>query len=306
MIRIRGGTLLGATTIFSAFFPCVVIGAADRMPLQPEATERVGEFCHTGTVTMVCPNYSFALESRNGHRRFIFAEEPFGVAPGDILAVEGIRLRHDNDAVHERACNVRRLGHVAPPPPKVVPLAELIKRDYLYRKITTEGTLVQARRDEVDNRFRQLLVKDGATVFNAAAMADASQMSYISSLLGARLRMTGFPSQASGVRRNTYPYLAINATNGLDVVRPPPNDIFAAPELDFDSRWTPDEIVGMDMRRFEGVVAATWGGDKMLVFGRDFHRVKATLSRPDELPAAGDSVAVVGFPDTDLYGINLI
>jgi len=282
------------------------IGAPNRMPLQPEATEHVGEFCHTGTVTMACHNYSFALESRDGRRHFVFAEEPFGVRPGDIIAVEGIRLRHDNDAVHERACQVRRLGHVAPPPPKEVPLSELIKRDHLYRQITTEGTLVLVRQDEVDNQFVQMLVKDGATVFNVAAMADTSQMSSISSLLGARLRMTGFPSLASGVRRNIAPYLSINATNGLEVVRPPPDDIFAAPEFDFDSRWTPGEIVGMDMRRFEGVVAATWGGDQMMVFGRDFHRVKAILSRPEELPAAGDSVVVVGFPDTDLYGVNLI
>jgi hypothetical protein len=268
--------------------------------LQPEATEHVGEFCHTGTVTTVCPNYSFALESRDGRRHFVFAEEPFGVRPGDIIAVEGIRLRHDNDAVYERACQVRRLGHIAPPPPQKVPLAELIKRDHLYQKIETEGTLVLVRQDEVDNTFIQMLVKDCATVFNVAAMADTSQMASISSLLGARLRMTGFPSMQSGARRNTAPYLTVNATNGLAVVRPPPDDIFAAPEFDFDSRWTPGEIVGMDMRRFEGVVAATWDGDKMMVFGREFHRVKAILSRPEELPAAGDSVVVGKFVGNDI------
>ena len=140
--------------------------AANRTPLQPEATEHVGEFCHTGTVTMACHNYSFALESRDGRRHFVFAEEPYGVNLGDIIAVKGVRLRHDNDAVHERACQVLRLGHIAPPPPKKVPLAKLIKRDHLYREIETEGTLVLVRQDEVDNQFVQMLVKDGATVFN--------------------------------------------------------------------------------------------------------------------------------------------
>ena len=51
---------------------------------------------------------------------------------------------------------------------------------------------------------------------------------------------------------------------------------------------------------------ATWGGDQMMLEGKDFHRIKATLARPEELPATGEHVAVVGFPDTDLYGINLV
>ena len=232
-------------------------------------------------------------------------QKPFGVHVGDVVSATGELMRREDGRVHKIVRSISRLGHATLPPPKSVSLSELVNGGILYKAVTTEGTLVLARRDEIDSLYAQLLVKDGANVLNASFQSSTNNATDVSSLLGARLRLTGHLMQSSGARRNIANYLAVTA-DGLEVVRPPPTDIFDVPELDFEHTWTPGEIVRKDSRRFEGVVMATWGGNQLMVAGPRRHRVRVTLARPDELPAAGEWVTVVGFPDTDLYGINLI
>ena len=112
--------------------------------------------------------------------------------------------------------------------------------------------------------------------------------------------------KSSGARRNITNFLSLDPPGGFEVVRPPPADTFDVPELNFDSPWTPDEIVRMEPRRFSGVVLATWSGNQLMLAGEGNHRIRATLARDSERPAAGEHVAVVGFPDTDLYSVNLV
>ena len=300
-------TILSTTVLATALGVAAAHEDAAR-PLHTQTVGSVGEFCRTGTVAMVCPNRNFAIEEGEGRRHFLFVEDRFSLAPGDIIAACGDRVRKDNGEMHEIVRRVQTIGHVAPQQPRAVTVSELIRRDYLYRKVTTEGTLVLVRRDEIDNDAVQMLVKDGTSVLNATFAPRKNDTASLPSLLGARIRMTGFMMPSTGMaRQNITPYLAVEAKpDSLKVVRPPPADIFDAPELDLDSQATPDEIVHMDIRRFDGIVAATWGRDQLMLFGRDFHCVSATLADPGELPEVGRRVTAVGFPDTDLYGINLI
>ena len=272
--------------------------------LRPKIIEHIGIFCHTGTVTSIHQK-GFVLEERDGRGHGIFVYKEFGLHEGDVIAVEGEIVRRES-GMRENACRVIHLGRSPLPPPKAVPLAELFRKDFLYRRVTTEGTLVFVRKDEIDTDNNHLLVKDGTTVLCATLPANAIKETDAFSLLGARLRLTGILMPSTGARRNIANYLNIKHPDGFEVVRPPPIDIFDVPELCFDTTWTPNEIVRMDSRRFEGTVLATWGGDQMMLEGKNFHRVKATLARPEELPAAGEHVAVIGFPDSDLYGINLV
>ena len=282
--------------------------AWDGMPLlHPKEVECIGTFCHTGMVTVVCKDFDFAIKDQNDLNHFLFVQrKDFGIGLGDIITVSGECARRDNGTVHKIVRHVLHLGHASLPPPEKVPLAELVRRDFLYRRVTTEGTLVLVRHDEIDTSATQLLIKDGATVLNASFLSSTNQTAETISILGARLRLSGNLMQNKGARRNTANYLSIDPPGGFEVIQPPPTDIFNALELDFDSVWTPSELASLPSRRFEGIVLATWGGDQMMLEGKNFHRIKVTLANPNELPTAGDHVTVVGFPDTDIYGINLI
>jgi len=276
-------------------------------PLRPQPVETIGVFCHTGTVTTVCQNLNFVLEKPNGSLHFHFVQQPFEIGPGDVIEASGDLIRHDNGEIHNAVHHILRLGHTELPAPEMVPLTELTqRRDFLYRRLTTEGTLVLARQDEIDATYIQLLVKDGTTVLNAAVQISTNQPNNLFSLLGARIRLTGVLMKNSGARKNIANFLSLDPPGGFEVMRPPPADTFDVPELIFDSSWTPDEIVRMEPRRFNGVVMATWGGNQLMLAGEGNHRIRATLARDNERPTAGEHVAVVGFPDTDLYGLNLV
>ena len=296
-------TLLVAATALSA----LCAETKDPAALHPLSVEVTGNFCRTGTITQVCPNRNFTLEERNGRHSFLFVEDRFDIREGNVIAVTGEFVQHDDGRVLKVARHVNIIGQSPIPSPKEVTLADLARGDFIYRRVTTEGMLVLARRDEIDASALQLLIKDGAMILNVAFNRGTNRIDEAEIPLGTRLRLTGVILQATGgARQYADKYLAVDGDGGLEVVSPPPADIFAAPALEFDNKKTPHEIVQMDSRRFDGVVLATWGGDQMMLAGRDFRYVKAMLARPNELPVAGDHVTVVGFPDTDLYGIDLI
>ena len=276
-------------------------------PLRPKEVGSIGSFSFTGMVAMVCKNFDFAIKDENGQNHFLFVRKKnHGIDLGDIIEVSGECVRCDNGSVYKIVHNVLHLNHTSLPPPKETPLAELVHRNFLYQRVTTEGTLVLARRDEIDTKAIQLLIKDGAAVLNACFIDDTNSAVNVFALLGARLRLSGVVMKSTGARRNIAYYLSIDPPGGFEVIQSPPTDIFNTPELDFDSVWTPNELASLPSHRFEGIVLATWGGNQMMLEDKDFHCIKATLARPDEIPSAGDHVTVVGFPDTDLYGINLI
>ena len=294
-----------AAAILAASIPLLILGE-HKMALRPKIAAQVGGFCHTGVVTIVQQKLNFVLEEQDGRCHFLFAKTQFGIHTGDVLVASGDLILNNNGMIRECVQSVQCIGRMPLTPPTKVPLEKLVSRDFLNRRVTTEGTLVLARKDEIDTSTMHLLVKDGATVLNAAFHVGSDLVPDVTSLLGARLRLTGRLLQASGARMYVPLFLAFDMSDGLEIVSSPPTDIFNAPKLNLDFTWSPAEIVNMGAHRFEGEVLATWGGDQMMLEGKDFHRVKAILARPEELPAVGEHVTVVGFPDTDLYGINLV
>ena len=277
-----------------------------KMPLRPKIAAQVGGFCHTGVVTTVQQELNFVIEEKDGRCHFLFAEPHSGIHIGDIVVATGDLILNNDGMIREKVQSTQCIGRMPLPPPAKVPLEKLVSQDFLNRRVTTEGTLVLARKDEIDTSTIHLLVKDGATVLNAAFRVGSDSVPDVTSLLGARLRLTGSLQQASGARMYVPRFLSFDMSDGLEIVSSPPTDIFNAPRLNLDFTWSPAEIVSMEAHRFDGVVLATWGGDQMMLEGKNFRRVKAILARPEELPAVGEHVAVVGFPDTDLYAINLV
>ena len=283
-------------------YAALPIRAAHTDVLQPNGVDFVGTFCETGLVTQVQDNGNFALERPDGDRRFLFVEEPFDVHPGDVAEIRGVLKRHDNGEVHLSVRQVQKRGQQPLPPPVKVSLAHLSQGDFIYRTVITEGTLVLARHDEISPQDIQLIIKDGPSVLNASLPAAPNGNTDFVALLGARVRLTGILQLPAGARRTRTPYLGIN---GFEVIRPAPNDLFGVPELNFDRALSLHDVPSIGLRRVEGIVLATWNENQLMVAGKGYYRVKTTLALDNELPVAGSPVEIVGYPDTDLYGVNL-
>ena len=298
--------LIRAITLYIAAFAVADSAGADSLAiLRPQAVESVGTFCHTGVVKKI-NNLNFAVKDNGGGYHFHFALKKFDINQGDLIAVAGDMLLHEDGSIHERANAVKRLGTVAIPPPRKISISDLSHPDVLGEFVTVEGTLVLIRQDELDTTVLRLMIKDGAATLVADVSCGSSRPIVAAFPLGARLRLTGVVLQGTGgARRFANKYLLVDGNSGVEMVGMPPTDIFDVPALDLNSPLTPKEMVRMDSRRFEGVVLATWGGNEMMVAGCSYCRVRATLSLNDELPAVGQNVAVVGFPTANQYGVNL-
>ena len=278
------------------------IRAAHTDVLQPNGVDFVGTFCVTGLVTHVQANGNFVLERSDGSRRFLFVEEPFNVHPGAVVEAGGNFKRHDNGDINMSVRQIQKRGCQPLPPPAKVSLAHLAQGDFTYRAAITEGTLVLVRHDEISPQDIQLIIKDGSSVLNASMPAAPNENTNFTALLGARVRLTGMLQQPAGARRIMTPYLGISK---FEVIRPAPGNRFDAPELNFDRNLSPRNILNFGLRRVEGIVLATWSGNQLMVADKRYNRVMATLALDAELPVADSHVEIVGYPDTDLYGINL-
>ena len=297
--------LIRAIILYIAAFAVADSAGADAL-LRPQAVESVGTFCHTGVVKKIS-NFNFAVKDQEGGYHFHFALKKFDINQGDLIAVAGDMLLHEDGSIHERVNAVKRLGTVPILPPRKISIFDLSHPDVLGEFVTVEGTLVLIRQDELDVSVLRLMIKDGATTLVADVSYRSSRTIAAAAFpLGARLRLTGVVLQGTGgARRFANKYLLVDGNSGVEIVGMPPADIFDVPALDLNSPLTPEEIIRMPPRRFDGVVLAAWDGNKMMIAGRSYCRVMATLSLNDELPAVGQNVAVVGFPTANQYGVNL-
>ena len=292
-------------SLIAALCAALSVRAENDDELLPRDVGFVGRLCETGLVISVFDSHDFILATTDGLRRRYTAREDPGIAVGDIIVTDSDIKLSDKGDINLGTRAVRRIGRGNPPPPISVALSDISTQDLIYRKITVEGTLVLAREDEIDPLYFQLIVKDGQALLNVSTDLQMARRKGLAGLLGARLRMTGLLEPPIGARKTLAPSLSIGGDADIEIVQPVPKDIFAVPELDFSSPFMPKRISQLGSQRFAGIVMATWDGNQMMIAGKGYHCIKATLARETELPTAGAPVEVVGYPEADSYGINL-
>ncbi|MBR3957724.1 MAG: hypothetical protein IKJ89_07735, partial [Kiritimatiellae bacterium] len=91
---------------------------------------------------------------------------------------------------------------------------------------------------------------------------------------------------------------------GVDIVTPRPEDPFAVPALDPDAFRTPREVMRMDRRSVTGEVLATWGLKHVMLRANE-RIINLTLAAGATLPPCGVTITAAGYPETDLYRLNL-
>lgn len=295
------------TTLTVPVYPTAA-NAEIPLPIRPMAVENIGTFCCTGTViTTNSKKHFFAIEDMDRRHHWLFSSKSFGVSRGDHVAVSGEQVRYDNGDIHESVRQVIHLGKRSLPPPEKTSIAELVKRDSISNTVIAEGTLVLIRRDEIDASFIQFFVKDDASILCASLTIGTNNPPTASIPLGARVRLTGNMMPISGgARKRVDKHLLLNEIDGIEIIAVPSGNIFNSPELNLDSPCSQEQSARMDLHRFTGIVLAAWNDNQIMIEGKGFRRIKATLAMPEERPSAGEMVTVAGFPDADPYGVNLV
>ena len=185
-----------------------------------------------------------------------------------------------------------------------VRLGDLDERRHDGLRVTTEGTVVDIVPDEVDFRYSVLLLKDGSSVFPVFIRDTFDRERTID----ARVRATGIYNRlTTGLRRFSGPFIEVKTTDTNDsitVIDPPPSDRFDVPALDPANYLTPKDVMQMGRRSVTGRVLATWGGNRLMLDVKGTP-VNITLIQGTPLPPCGTTVRAAGYPETDLYRVNL-
>ena len=224
-------------------------------------------------------------------------------APGDTVVVRGHSVTDYTRAKTFVATDWDVTGRKPIPPPVDFEIGKADPAALDFRSVRTHGTVIDAFHDEISPYNDFLILRANDALMSVSVPPDERIADYI----GCDVRVTGFfKANLTGRRIIGGAYVSINAPEDLELLKRPAADRFEVPELGYLLHVDPAEVVRMGPHRIAGSVAAIWGGGRCLIRTADGRVIQVTLSSIAARPSAGDDVQAVGFPDTDLFGVNLV
>ena len=257
-----------------------------------------------GTITATRPD-SFTIEDDTGWA-LVQNEKRIPIANGDRVVVYGKTYpNRDMMVQHLYMHYVKRIDvirHGKARKPADATLAGIASGAFDGRLVRIKGLVVAKTLDEIDKRFHILLVSaDKRTIAVFITESDIER----ANLVNSEIMVEGICIPHGGHWRQFQGHIISPVVNGITVIRPSPSDPFDVPPMDITQHSDPEDIVGMGMRRLDGHVLAVWNGDRFLMRTGERQTTLVLLAPGTEPPSCGDSVRVAGFPDTDLFNLQL-
>ena len=306
---------VNVTPIFALLLmPLFLLGASDDVAEITTTAElktfaangvtNITPFQIKGTVTAVLPS-SFTVEDDTGWV-LVQNEKRIAVANGDQVVVHGMTYPNlDMTPRHlylHYAQSIKIIGHDEPRKSRDTSLSEIASGALDGRLVRIKGLVVGKTIDEIDSHFHILLVSaDKRTISVFISDPNIEQ----APLVNGEIMVEGLCTPRGGHWRKFQGHVIKPVKNGITVIRPPPADPFDVPPLDIAQYSDPEDIVGMGMRRIDGTVLAAWNGDRFLMRTGEHQTTLAMLAPGITPPTCGESVRVAGFPDTDLFNLQL-
>ena len=269
----------------------------------PTGGER--EFAMTGTVTVTLNRHAIVLTDATGsiHLR---CDESLIPAKGDLVRVRG---KSFTDANHETILKIGelvRLGNSVLPAPRAATFEDILRGKCLYRNVITGGLVVNALRDDIDTRYNHLILKSGPHLLHATLPERIRGERPIEDYIGAEVEVSGICLRNyGGARVIVGTFLVLDDDAVLRIVRPASDAPCEAPPLEDLRHVEPALVTEMGLRSVEGTVIAVWHGNRFMVRTDEGRGVIVTLAGARTPPVCGSRVLAAGFPETDLFHINL-
>lgn len=191
------------------------------------------------------------------------------------------------------------------PSARLVDFAQINAGTCDARPIQTTGVLRDYFTDEIDPNYLFLILnQDGMTLYAATSSPSGDYNQLLDSMIGQKITISGicdpFPS---GCRRKIGRLLQFDDMKSLDFRPATPTDPFAVPAINILTRLQSSELPFFGRRRLKGRVIAVWQENSLLIVtaGGGISRIDLAKAVP---PRFGETIEVVGFPETDLYRVN--
>ena len=227
---------------------------------------------------------------------------------GDRVCIQGHFAPNNRteDFLSPQADEITLLSRGTLPPPVRRTAQELFRGDLDCQTVRLDGTVRDVLTDEIDPNFTFIVLDaDGETVY-APLLTRRAKSKVMTPPPGSRVSVFGIADPyPSHNRRLLTHYLNIIDAADITVLTPAPTDPFDVPDISTLSIRRPEDILAATGRyRAHGTVVALWKKDTALVrTGRD-RFLRAEFAQTP-VPDYGTTVDIVGFPETDLYQVNL-
>jgi len=188
------------------------------------------------------------------------------------------------------------------PEPTPVSNKEFLSGKYDCRLVTIRAMVRDIVVDEISPDYKYVILAAKGEIIAMPLLANAPSLAMLT--IGSEIEATGIcDPMMLGMRIHLGRYLMVQP-NSIKIISRPDTDPFASPVLEDFMRLRPQDIAALGRHHVIGCVIATWHGDNALL-KCDGGRIVRIETDENNAPTYGDRIEAVGFPESDLYRINL-
>lgn len=276
-----------------------------------QTTEAGRTFSIQATVTLSCTERSTAFPVADATGAAIIRKEygpmsGFHAAAGEVLRIDGeLRRETAKTPLYAHCLAVERIGRASAPPVAELDPRRLEGPDYDYRPVHLRGVVRDLIADEIDPDFVFVVVRCRDVFLPIPLSTRSKTVARGDALIGSTIELTGV-CDPTHIGSRALTGKSIYPINRSDVVitENPEADEFALPDVGRLSQLSPDAISRQDRHSAFGKVAAVLR-DRTCVLKTPAGRFVSVRIAKGVLPVCGELIDAVGFPESDLYRINL-
>jgi len=279
---------LAVAALSSAGKTLTTVAEAKGIELEELTAPRTFDF--TGTVLgLEAEFFSFSDES-GGTDIFEEAPKPSALQRWDVVRILGEMIITGHDWTRRFvAKEITLLRHGQPIPPIDATAQDVNIGKFDFKYVRVRGVFSSCVRDEVDSNFFWASLKSPAGNCLLTINAEALESRPFQELSDAEVEVVGLSMPISGLRISLGKRIHIYSADGIRVSKPPPADPLLAQPFSETSDTS-------HRQRTSGAVIAAARDHFFIKTGMG--RIVRVLPAPGEqLPTAGETVEVAGFPE---------
>ena len=221
---------------------------------------------------------------------------------GQLVSVSG-DIQIDGRNTYRFITDLRIIGQGQPPKFEPVTAKTLNSGKAVGRLVSFKGVVQDVFRDDIDDYvFASISDGDSLVFWAGASKADDSQLKDI---IGATVEASGIALSGDFTARRKFgPTISSTSLESLAILSRARKSLFDAPNIDALDHTPPSDIAFQPRHRASGTVLAILDDQTFLIRRTNDTFTTVHLAFAG-VPSRGDFVDAVGFPESDLYSINL-